>query len=181
MAPHSQNPEVDKVAGELRASIRRAQVPRSHIPASRLAAEPEGAIKADLEVLRCTYDIAGAPFTSHRKFLGRVIISIKNIARELLLQLLARQSAYNGAAVRVIGHLTHKLGSLEAEHARMAQRLAALEARLGAAQTSGPFAGSPASNGPSSTVGRSPGKLDDRSDAAEKAGAQPRSGPRYDA
>ena len=131
--------------------------------------------------MRSTYDIAGAPFTSHRKFLGRVIISIKNLARELLLQLLARQSAYNGAAVRVIGHLTHKLGSLEAEHARMAQRLAALEAQAWRRTNLATVAGSPASNGPSSTVGRSPGKLNDRSDAAEKAGAQPRSGPRYDA
>ncbi len=177
MVPDSQNCEVEQVAGELRASIRRAQVPRSRSGEARITIssatfEPDGAMDPDLAVMHSTYDIASAPFTSHRKVLGRLIIFIKNLARELLVQLLARQSAYNGAAVRVIGHRTHKLGSLEAEHARMAQRLAALEARLAAAESSG------VSDGRVSTVSLRPGTLNERPDAAEKAGAEQHRGPR---
>ena len=82
-------------------------------------------------MLRSTYDMAGAPFTSHRQVLGRLIIFFKNIARELLVQLLARQSAYNGAAVRAITHLKHRLDTLADEQRRIMQRLDALEARFG--------------------------------------------------
>jgi hypothetical protein len=111
-------------------------VTRSPAIAVAAAAAPEADINCDLQILRSTYDVAGAPFTSHRRRLGPFIIVIKNFARELLVQLLARQSAYNGAAARSITHLNHRLNLLAQEHARMAQRLAELESRLDAQQPS---------------------------------------------
>lgn len=153
MTSDSQNEEVEKIAGQLRASIRKASVQRApasaaledvwmptanpiahariSLPAN--AAELDAAIAHDLALLRLNYDIAGAPFTSHRRVLGRLIIVMKNIARELLVQLLARQSVYNGASTRAITHLKDRLDSLAAEQARIARRLAALESRIGAA------------------------------------------------
>lgn len=138
MGSDSQNREVERIAGELQASIRKARVQRprmissARITVPQSAFEPDGAIELELAVLRSSYDIAGAPFTSHRRFLGRFIIFFKNIAREVLLQLLARQSAYNGAAVRAIAHLKQRQDTIAEEQRRIAQRLAALEARIGA-------------------------------------------------
>jgi hypothetical protein len=57
---------------------------------------------------------------------------MKNFARELLVQLLVRQSMHNGAATRALTHLKDRLDAVAAEQARIAQRLAALESRLGA-------------------------------------------------
>ena len=134
MAPNPQSSDVESIAAQLRASIRKARAPGSRAVTVAAAAEPQGQIDPDLQILRTTYDVASPPFTSHRRLLGPFIIAIKNFARELLVQLLARQSAYNGAAARSITHLNHRLNLLAQEHARMARRLAELESRLDAAQ-----------------------------------------------
>ncbi len=108
MTSDSQNEEVEKIAAELRASIRKASIQRApatamleevwmptanpitrariSLPAN--AAELDAAIAHDLALLRLNYDIAGPPFTSHRRVLGRLIIVLKDFARELLVQLL---------------------------------------------------------------------------------------------
>jgi hypothetical protein len=174
-----QNREVQKIAGELQASIRKARVGRSAVPVSGIAIpeglfEPDSAIGLEIAVLRSTYDMAGAPFTSHRQVLGRFIIFFKNIARELLVQLLARQSAYNGAAVRAITHLKHRLDTLADEQRRIAQRLDALEVRFG----DGPQqAGTSEGSEPADGFGT---KLNERLDALEKAAAENHRGARRD-
>jgi hypothetical protein len=151
-ADDNQKARHESIASELRVSIRKASIQhapvsmaveedgvgvnlatgRARISLPGFGAEREGAIAHDLAVLRSTYDIAGAPFTSHRRVLGRFIILIKDLARELLVQLLARQSQYNGAAARAITHLNDRLDSINAEQARIARRLAAIESRIGA-------------------------------------------------
>jgi hypothetical protein len=181
----NQNREVERIAGELRASIRKARVSLSPSPTSRVsipegAFEPDSAIEIELAVLRSTYDMAGAPFTSHRRVLGRFIIFFKNIARELLVQLLARQSAFNGAAVRAITHLKQRLDTLAEEQRRITQRLDALEARFGAGQQQALPQQTRTSNGSEPTGGFGSAQLNQRLDALEKAAAEDQRGARRD-
>jgi hypothetical protein len=188
-AADSQKARYESIASELRVSIRRAGIRQTAISMTALeeaevgaistgptrislpgiGAERDGAIAHDLAMLRSTYDIAGAPFTSHRPVLGRFIIPIKNFARELLVQLLARQSLYNGAATRAITHLKDRLDAINAEQVRIARRLAAIESRISAAPQA-----------PEARPGRPPGagarvdelelrRLNDRLTALEEA------------
>jgi hypothetical protein len=181
----SQNREVERIAAELQASIRKARVPRSPIPVSRVtipegAFEPDSAIEIELAVLRSSYDMAGAPFTSHRRVLGRCIIFFKNIARELLVQLLARQSAFNGAAVRAITRLKHRLDTLAEEQRRITQRLDALEARFDAVPQQALPQRLRTSNGSEQADGFGADQLNERLDALEKAAAEDKHGARRD-
>ena len=184
MVSDSQNREVQRIAGELQASIRKARVARSPISVSGIAIsegafEPDSAIELEIAVLRSTYDMAGAPFTSHRQVLGRFIIFFKNIARELLVQLLARQSAYNGASVRAITHLKHRLDTLADEQRRIAQRLDALEARF----ADGPQQGLPQQTRTSKGSEPADGfgaPVNQRLDALERAAAEDQRGARRD-
>ncbi len=72
-------------------------------------------IGADLASLHYGYDIVRAPFYSHRKRMSRAIITAKNFARELLMQILVRQVMYNGANARVVSHLQHEVGTLRTQ------------------------------------------------------------------
>jgi len=133
-----QTSEAESIAAELRAAIRQARVAGSPALAGNaanatLAAQAQ--IEPELQILRSTYDVASAPFTSHRRILGPFIILIKNFTRELLVQLLARQSVYNGAAARAIAHLSQRLNALADENARLAHRIAALEADIESGRT----------------------------------------------
>ncbi len=128
MATDSSISDPDSIGDELRAAIRKAGVDRSRT--SGAGPRPEPGIEADLQVLRSTSDVAGTPFTTHRPVLGPFIIRLKNFTRDLLIQLLTRQSAYNSAAARVIADLNRRLNSLAEEQARMERRLAAFEASL---------------------------------------------------
>ncbi len=124
------SPEVESIAAQLRSSIRQARVPGIR-PARRDAApiaDQDDNIAPDLMLLRSGCGIAHAPFRSHRRVLGRCIIFIRNLARELLVQLLERQDSFNAAAARAIGHLSRKLDRIELQQQRIEQRVAALEA-----------------------------------------------------
>jgi hypothetical protein len=191
VASDRQSSDVERITGELRASIRRARVPRPPATVSRItipvgAFETDGAIELELAVLRSTYDVAGAPFTTHRKVLGRFIVYCKNIARELLVQLLARQSAYNGAAVRALTNLKHRLDMLAEEQRHIMRRIAALETRFGAGppptlpqQVLPQQAGTSRSSEPTGAFGTS--RLSERLDALEKAAAEYQIGVRRNA
>jgi hypothetical protein len=124
--------EVETIAGELRASIRRWRTSASRL--ARPAAQNHGVLdsssEADLILLRSNYDVAHAPFSSHRPLLGRFIMFIKNIVRELLVQLLERQTSYNAAAARLLKHLDRKLDRIVQEQQRLERRLEALETRI---------------------------------------------------
>jgi hypothetical protein len=118
----------ERIAAELRATIRKSGAAGS--PLLGPSSQPEPPIDAELQILHSTSDIAGAPFRSHRRLLGRFIIMMKNFARELLVQLLQRQTAFNAAAIRLIEHLNRRLDAMARELSLTAQRLAELEARL---------------------------------------------------
>ena len=129
MRPDDKSSERERIAAQLRASIRKARVPGTR-SARGFAFHDDGSIEHDLILLRSSYDVAHAPFTSHRPLVGRAIIFIKNIVRELVVQLFERQTSFNGAAARAIDHLNRKLEAMAQEHKRIEQRLDALEASL---------------------------------------------------
>ena len=162
----SQSAEMERIAGALQASIRKTRIPGARVPGVSPASD-SGSIDLDLGLLVSNYDISSAPFTSHRRVLGRLIIFAKNLARELLVQLLARQSAYNGAATRVISHLKRKIDSMADEQARLAQRLADLETRLDAHASRTAPAKAGISAAPASARSE-PGDGDRRGEADEK-------------
>ncbi len=121
--------ETQSIAAELRASIRRAHVAHSRgtrLQSVDVADNLDGSIERDLALLRSNSDVAHAPFRSHRPLTGRFIIFIRNIARELLVQLLERQSACNSAAARALTHLSRKLDQIAQEQESIAQRLDAI-------------------------------------------------------
>ncbi len=132
MAPYRAVSDIDIIAGELRASIRRWRIAGSRTARATVLtdADGEGSIESDLILLRSNYDVARAPFSSHRRRIGRLIILIKNAARELLVQLLDRQTSYNAAAARVLSHLDRKLDAIVQEQRRIERRLEALESRV---------------------------------------------------
>jgi hypothetical protein len=142
VASSIQNDDVRKIASELAACIRKAGVARGRASEGLMRTgtgagrDADGPIEHDLAAMRANYDIASAAFTSHRPRVGRFIIAMKNIVREFLVQLLARQSMYNAAATRAITSLKRRLDQVADEQARIAQRLAALESRLDIRRTS---------------------------------------------
>jgi hypothetical protein len=173
--------DLEQTVAQLRASIRKARVPDGRIaPRAADSAGPvselDGAVEHDLVVLRSNYDVANAPFTSHRPLLGRLIIFFRDIARELLLQLLLRQSSYNAAAARALSRLTLKVDEIVREQDRIARRLNALEAEVAAGA---PRAAKPINGGANATKdqnGFDAEGLNDRIDAIEEALGQPRRG-----
>ncbi len=151
------------IAAQLRASIRKARVPRRRGAAGDLEwPDPLDSLdqraEHDLTLLRANYDIAHAPFTTHRPLTGRFIIALKNLARELLMQLLERQTSYNRATVRVLDRLSRKLDLIAQEQQRIAQRLERLESIAGAAtrETSQAGEGINAAGDADRTPGRAP-------------------------
>jgi hypothetical protein len=121
--------DLDIITGELRASVRRWRVPGIRSGRGGHAdGLLDGGCGPDLMLLLSGYDVARAPFTSHRPFIGRLIIMIKNVARELLVQLFDRQSSYNAAAARVLSRLDRKLDQIARQQERLERRLDALEA-----------------------------------------------------
>jgi hypothetical protein len=132
VAPNSRTSDPDIIAGELRRSIRKWRIPGSRVTrATRLSdADLDGSIESDLILLRANYDVARVPFSSHRPRLGRLIIVVKNAARELLVQLFDRQTSYNAAAARVLTRLDRKLNAILREQQRIERRLDALESRI---------------------------------------------------
>lgn len=137
VALDDQTSEAESIAAELRVSIRRACVARSRGMHAHNDSDSvdglDGALEHDLALLRSNSDVAHAPFRSHRPLTGRFIIFIRNLARELLVQLLERQSACNSAAARALTHLSRKLDQIAQEQERIAQRLDAIESMVNGA------------------------------------------------
>jgi len=138
--------QVEKIASDLRANLRKARAQARAAPGRVTDSSPSSAkdsaavttamIVHELAVLRENSDIARAPFTSHRPVFGRVTIALRNIVRMLMEQLLVRQSVYNSAAVQAMTHLNHTLDLLANDQAQIAQRIAALESAVGSVNRS---------------------------------------------
>jgi SAM-dependent methyltransferase len=70
-------------------------------------------VAADLTSLQSNREIRYFQFTSHRKFLGPLVLFAKRIARKLLTPSLERQSEYNTANIRLAHHLWEQVEALQ--------------------------------------------------------------------
>jgi 2-polyprenyl-3-methyl-5-hydroxy-6-metoxy-1,4-benzoquinol methylase len=73
----------------------------------------DGLVAADLAALQSNQDIYHIPFTSHRKFLGPLVILVKKVMRQFLTPSLERQSAYNAINNRLTLHLWQQAEALQ--------------------------------------------------------------------
>jgi len=141
--------DVVKVMGELKAGIRKARSAVPHPTDNRISPDeehrsaistadtsPNQTIAAEIASLHQGYDIVRPPFHSHRKIIGRAIIIGKNLARELLLQIFARQVNYNGANARVVTHLQREIESLRSELEQMKAQTERYRALINISDTS---------------------------------------------
>ena len=79
----------------------------------------------DLNFLQSSQDISQVRFSSHRKMVGDIILSVKRVLHQLLTPVFERQSAYNAANVRLLSSLCERVERLEE---RVASTLDALRA-----------------------------------------------------
>ena len=119
--------EIESILTELREKARKDGPQKvSRQPVDR---QPLASSAVDLTILS-RYDILETPFTSHRKILGKTIIFIKNFARELLIQIFARQVAYNEANTQVATALTRTTEHLSYAQTELSRQLASTHVDL---------------------------------------------------
>jgi SAM-dependent methyltransferase len=112
---------VEKIMERIRENIRkRRQEPAVPTPTPLV---PPDQFAADLGLLHSHYDIYHLHFTSHRRALGRLVVSAKKLLRTLLTPILERQVAYNGANARVASAFWEYLAKTSAEQASALQAL----------------------------------------------------------
>jgi SAM-dependent methyltransferase len=73
----------------------------------------DGLVAADLSALQSNHDIYHIQFTSHRKFLGPLVVFVKKVARQLLTPSLERQSEYNTINNRLTLRLWQQAESMQ--------------------------------------------------------------------
>jgi hypothetical protein len=77
----------------------------------------------DLPFLRSGYDIYHIEFTSHRTVLGRVVVLLKRILRQLMTPILERQCALNLAGARVASHLQEQASQIQQQVFHLQQQV----------------------------------------------------------
>lgn len=98
----------------------------------RLAEPADRILKEDLTFIQESYDICKEPFSSHRPYLGRFIIALKNFARLLLIQVFSRQVRYNAANARLVAHLERDFQALKGEFAEQLAKAKTTPSHFGA-------------------------------------------------
>jgi SAM-dependent methyltransferase len=106
-----------------------ARVVREKLRQSRTQKEaPTSApLTEDLRNLHALYDILRAPFTFHRRVLGRLLLPLRWMVKELLTPVIARQVSYNAANTRLVDDLKTRLDALQASATLLAHRHRELE------------------------------------------------------
>jgi 2-polyprenyl-3-methyl-5-hydroxy-6-metoxy-1,4-benzoquinol methylase len=80
-------------------------------------------VAADLISLQSSREIRYFHFTSHRKFLGPLVLFAKKLARKLLTPSLERQSEYNTANIRLTSHLWEQVEALQKISRELVERI----------------------------------------------------------
>jgi 2-polyprenyl-3-methyl-5-hydroxy-6-metoxy-1,4-benzoquinol methylase len=126
---------VGEIVEQIRENIRKQQ--RSS-PVAATNPSSDSLVAADLAVLEDSRNIYDIHFTSHRKFLGPLIILAKKVVRQLLTPSLERQSGYNAANNRVALHLWHQADTLEKICKELAEQIGKVQQeKMTALQTLG--------------------------------------------
>jgi 2-polyprenyl-3-methyl-5-hydroxy-6-metoxy-1,4-benzoquinol methylase len=117
--------DVDRLMEQIRASRERGHA--GVIPSQATAAFDSHQEPAELAFLQSSYDIYHIDFTSHRKVLGRVVLFLKRVLRQLMTPILERQCAFNAASARVASHLQQQTSQLQQQSAQLQQQSAQLQ------------------------------------------------------
>src|ERR687888_630942 len=104
MMDHVEEIDINEIVEQIREKIRVHQQEFSRLDVAGPLSD--GPTATDLASLQSSYDIY---FTSHRKALGRLVVSAKQVLRKLLTPILERQSTYNAANARVTSYLCKQL------------------------------------------------------------------------
>jgi SAM-dependent methyltransferase len=122
--------DTQRVVAAIRRSLKaRIDEGSSSVPAPALSAPasppppPKSPfIVQDLGVLRAASDIGHTALRSHRKVVGRVVILLKKLVRQLMKPVLDQQVVYNAAAVRLFEAFNGRVNEADAElHRRTAE------------------------------------------------------------
>ncbi|HYY15273.1 MAG TPA: methyltransferase domain-containing protein [Gammaproteobacteria bacterium] len=107
MMDHVEEIDINEIVEQIREKIRVHQQEFSRLDVAGPLSD--GPTATDLASLQSSYDIYHINFTSHRKALGRLVVSAKQVLRKLLTPILERQSTYNAANARVTSYLCKQL------------------------------------------------------------------------
>ena len=119
--------EISAILAELREKTRDNSTAKAfRQPSDR---RPPAVSPVDLATIG-RYDILAEPFTSHRGILGKLIIPIKNFARELLLQIFERQVRYNEANAEIARGLSRTTEYLARAQSGLREQLGSSEGNL---------------------------------------------------
>jgi O-antigen chain-terminating methyltransferase len=113
--------DVDQLMERIRENTTKRWSKVSPINASAPLAESQ--MPADFACLQDGSDICHIDFTSHRKVVGRFIVFIKNLLRQLLTPILERQFAFNAATARAVTYLWEQVEAMRQQQAAAAQTL----------------------------------------------------------
>lgn len=108
--PHGLEIDVDQLMEQISAS----RMKRMWAPASSQATASRAGSQdlPDLAFLHSSYDVYHVDFTSHRKVLGRAVVFIKQVLRQLMSPILQRQCLFNAASARFASHLQQQISHL---------------------------------------------------------------------
>ena len=127
---------VDQVMERIREGIRQRRSGTGPATASVPSSAPldDAAVTAELERLQSVGDVRNVAFISHRRLLGRAVVTTKTVLRKLLTPILDAQTAYNTAAIRVMAHMRRWIETVDRRHTQAlavaSHRIERLEERL---------------------------------------------------
>ena len=126
--PQTLEIDVNQLMEQIRASRERgfSAPPRSQTTGS----DHGGQEPPDLAFLQSGYDIYHIEFTSHRKVLGRVVVLLKQVLRQLMTPILERQCAFNLAGARVASHLQGQASHLQDQASQIQQQVSHLQQQV---------------------------------------------------
>ncbi len=119
--PEALEIDVDQLMERLRENTwtRRSEVspPNAHVPL------PQTPMPADVAYLQSGSDICHIDFTSHRKVVGRLVVFVKTVLRQLLTPILERQYAFNAATARAATFVWEQVDGMRQQQAAATQEL----------------------------------------------------------
>jgi hypothetical protein len=126
--PQTLEIDVDQLMERIRASRERGL---SALPRSQTTASGHGCQEpTDLAFLQSSSDIYNIDFTSHRKVLGRLVVLLKLVLRQLMTPILERQCAFNVAGARVASHLQDRVSHLQDQVSHVQQQVFHLQQQV---------------------------------------------------
>jgi 2-polyprenyl-3-methyl-5-hydroxy-6-metoxy-1,4-benzoquinol methylase len=117
----TQEIDVERIMERIKDTIRKRRLESSVTESAPLAHNEQ--MLTDLAALHNSYDIYHVHFTSHRKILGWLVVSLKKVWRMLLTPILERQVAYNAMNSRVASALWEHLERVSQQQTAALQAL----------------------------------------------------------